>query len=53
MIIQLFLAALSRKPTNEEIELLKPDPRDNRNEAEQVEDLMWMIFMLPEFQFVK
>lgn len=48
---ELYLAALARKPTADERELarvLMGDPVT----PEGIEDVLWTIFMLPEFQFV-
>lgn len=48
----LFVYALSREPTADELmlcrKLLGPQPT-----AQAVEDLMWSVFMLPEFQLVR
>lgn len=49
----LFRSALSREPTAEEFELLQPSEDDERETLEKVEDLLWVVLMLPEFQFVK
>ena len=49
---QVFREALTREPTREEFALsrglLGPDPT-----AESIQDLLWTILMLPEFQFVE
>ncbi|MGI9517886.1 MAG: DUF1549 domain-containing protein [Pirellulaceae bacterium] len=50
LINQLFLAALSRRPRESESELLSPDR--SRDAAQQVEDILWIIIMLPEFQLI-
>lgn len=47
---QLFLAALSRRPRESERELLNLDRF--RDAGQEVEDLLWIIVMLPEFQLI-
>jgi hypothetical protein len=50
-VTQLYLASLSRMPTTLEmetfLEMLGTNPQ-----SEQVEDLLWSIFMLPEFFYI-
>ncbi len=50
-VTQIYEASLSRKPTTNEMEvaqiILGADPQ-----PEQVEDLLWSIFMLPEFFYI-
>ncbi len=53
LISNLFVSALSRQPTAKEIELLLPTKLNQIDPEEWVSDLLWMIFMLPDFQFVK
>ena len=47
-----FLRALCREPTEEEqslgLDLLGPEP-----DAGSIQDLLWTVVMLPEFQFVR
>jgi len=51
LVVQLFEVSLSRRPTDEEIELLMPEDKAVTQYA--VEDMLWMVIMLPEFQFVQ
>jgi hypothetical protein len=44
--------ALTRSPTKEEADLLT-STLGPRPTAQAVEDVLWMILMLPEFQFVR
>ena len=50
-VTQIYEAALSRKPATREmetsLEILGTNPQ-----SEQVEDLLWSIFMLPEFFYI-
>jgi len=50
-VTQIYEASLSRKPTTAETDvalvLLGTDPQ-----PEQVEDLLWSVFMLPEFFYI-
>jgi hypothetical protein len=51
----LYLRALGRPPSDEELVLAKPllgAPKDT-NRQEGWEDYLWMLFMSPEFQFVR
>ena len=52
LVVELYRAALSRKPTDQELAttrtLLGATPTDAA-----VSDLLWAVFMLPEFQFVR
>jgi hypothetical protein len=52
LIERIFLAALSRQPTPVEkdlaVDLIGPEPS-----AQSVEDLLWSIVMLPEFQWIR
>ncbi len=52
LIEQLFQHALARRPTDQErlaaTELLNRDPK-----TEGIEDLLWAVFLLPEFQFLQ
>ena len=49
---RLYLAALSRAPTTDELttatQMLGPQPT-----PEATQDLLWSIFMLPEFQLIR
>jgi hypothetical protein len=51
LIGKVYLAALSRKPTDSEIrvaaEILGESPS-----TEATEDFLWSVFMLPEFQYI-
>jgi hypothetical protein len=51
LIEKVYLAALSRKPTDSEIrvaaEILGESPS-----TEATEDFLWSVFMLPEFQYI-
>ena len=47
-----YLYALSRKPTKEERAVLSEVVGDGRNPI-ALEDLLWMVFMQPEFQIVR
>ena len=47
-----YLYALSRKPTKEERAVLSEVVGDGRNPV-ALEDLLWMVFMQPEFQIVR
>lgn len=49
---RLFLYALSRKPVEAEWQVVK-DVLAGRNDAQAVEDLLWIIFMHPEFQMIR
>jgi hypothetical protein len=52
MVEELYLRALTRPPTSDEksllVSTLGPQPS-----AQAIEDLLWMILLLPEFQFVR
>lgn len=48
---RLFLQSLSRKATPSELDLLTP--LNTENEVEAIEDLLWIIVMLPEFQLIQ
>ncbi|MFM7181509.1 MAG: DUF1549 domain-containing protein [Verrucomicrobiales bacterium] len=52
MVEEMYLQALTRPPTSEEKSLLVaalgPEPS-----AQAIEDFLWMILLLPEFQFVR
>jgi hypothetical protein len=52
MVEELYLRALTRPPTSDEksllVSTLGPEPS-----AQAIEDLLWMILLLPEFQFVR
>jgi mono/diheme cytochrome c family protein len=50
LIKNIFVAALSREPTATEQSLLELNAG---NLQESVEDVLWMVTMLPEFQFVR
>jgi hypothetical protein len=49
---RLFAFALSRLPTSEEMAVTRRLLGDSPT-AENVEDLMWTVFMLPEFQLIR
>jgi len=51
MVSRLFLEALSREPSEAETELLQFNESADLQEA--VEDILWVLTMLPEFQFVR
>ena len=51
LVTNLFVEALSRTPTKQEIALI--EIRDDGDTKSQLEDLLWMITLLPEFQFVR
>ena len=46
-----FLASLSRQPTTTEMDVAK-ELLGNAPAAEQVEDFLWSVFMLPEFHYI-
>lgn len=48
---RLFLQSLSRKATPLELDLLTP--LNAENEVEAIEDLLWIVVMLPEFQLIE
>jgi len=52
LIERIFLAALSRQPTPVEkdlaVDLIGPEPS-----TQAVEDLLWSVVMLPEFQWIR
>lgn len=48
----LFLAAVCREPTDEELRLAETLLSENPS-IESVQDLLWLLVMLPEFQFVQ
>ncbi len=50
LINNIFIAALSREPTASEMALLELKADDLQ---ESVEDVLWVVTMLPEFQFVR
>ena len=50
LIKNVFIAALSREPTASEQALLELNASRLQ---ESVEDVLWMVTMLPEFQFVR
>ncbi len=52
LVTKLYLAALSRPPTAEELALAR-DALGNESTAQSVEDLLWAVLMLPEFQLVR
>jgi len=52
LIAWLYRYALSRKATSAERSVLAEVAGDGRN-AVAVEDLLWMVFMQPEFQFIR
>jgi hypothetical protein len=53
----LYLRALGREPTDDELALAKPlvgSPKDGPEARQEgMEDLLWVLFMSPEFQFVR
>ncbi len=51
LIEQLFREALSREPTPQELTLLRLE--DASDLQPQLEDLLWMVLMLPEFQLIQ
>ncbi len=52
LIDQIFLHALSRPPTPGEKSALA-DALGPRPDAQAIEDLLWLVLLLPEFQFVR
>lgn len=52
LITWLYLNALSRKPTTDELSALAPIVADGTNPI-AVEDILWMVVMLPEFQIIR
>lgn len=56
MIDLVFQRALSRKPTNKERAVCRSmlgQPIDGKLSAKGTEDLLWSVFMLPEFQHIR
>lgn len=49
----LFRRALGRPPTDDEKATLLPLFGDGRPEPKAIEDLLWLVLLLPEFQFVR
>ncbi len=53
LIEQLFVEALSRRPTPDELQPLAASvDADSAEELAMIEDLLWLIVMLPEFQLI-
>jgi hypothetical protein len=52
LIARLYRVALSRKPTAKETEVAR-DILGEKPTAETVQDLLWIVAMLPEFQLVR
>lgn len=51
-IVDLYLRALCRKPTAEELQTAKPLLGEQAN-ADGLADLLWVLVMLPEFQLIR
>jgi hypothetical protein len=51
LVSNLFRQSLSREPTQQEIALLTP--LNAENQAESIEDLLWTVVMLPDFQLIR
>jgi len=52
LVEKVYLTMLSRRPTNDE-EAIAMESLGSKPAPEQVEDLLWAILMLPEFQLVR
>jgi hypothetical protein len=50
LINEIYSEALSRPPNAQELKLLKFTNQDNKTEA--IEDVLWLVVMLPEFQLI-
>jgi hypothetical protein len=50
LINEIYQKALSRLPSAQELELLTIAEQENKTEA--IEDVLWLIVMLPEFQLI-
>ena len=48
----MFLQALARLPNNSELDAIYDSIGDSL-ETEDVEDLLWSLVMLPEFQYIR
>jgi hypothetical protein len=51
LVSNLFEQSLSRKPTMDELKMLTP--LDAANKVDAIEDLLWVVIMLPEFQLIR
>lgn len=51
LVSMIFQEALSRTPSGDELEILTP--LDSANEVDAIEDLLWIVVMLPEFQLIR
>jgi hypothetical protein len=48
----MFLQALARRPNQSELDAIYESIGDSL-ETEDVEDLLWSLIMLPEFQYIR
>ena len=51
LVANVFENAIARQPTIDELEMLTP--LDAADELDAVEDLLWIVVMLPEFQLIR